>query len=227
MQPYFLPYLGYFQLMAKVDAFVLYDDVAFINRGWINRNRINIQGSAHMLTVPLARASQNRLICDIDISDDTTWRNRTLKSIQQAYSRSSQFSRVFPLVESIIRYPADNLAVYLSHSLIALRDHLGLKTEIIPTSRRYGNATLKGQDRIIDICRIEGADDYINAIGGVELYDRAAFDAHGTKLSFLTPTLRPHSEESSAFLPGLSIIDVLMHNDPLAVTDQLQAGVLA
>lgn len=227
MQPYFLPYLGYFQLMAKVDAFVLYDDVNFINRGWINRNRININGTAHMLTVPLMHASQNRLICDIDLSDDTTWRNRILKSIQQAYARSSQFARVFPLVESIVRHPAQNLAGYLLSSLVALRDHLGLKTEIVATSRCYENANLKAQARIIDICLREQADIYINSIGGTDLYDRAEFKERGVKLSFLQPELRPHSDSNLPFLPGLSIIDVLMHNDPACVADQLHAGGLS
>lgn len=227
MQPYFLPYLGYFQLMAKVDAFVLYDDVNFINRGWINRNQIDINGAAHMLTVPLMHASQNRLICDIDINDDTTWRNRILRSIQQAYARSSQFARVFPLVESIVRHPAQNLADYLLNSLIALRDHLHLKTEIVATSRRYENAALKAQARIINICLLEKAEIYINSIGGIDLYDRAKFKEHGLKLSFLQPELRPHSDSNLPFLAGLSIVDVLMHNDPACIADQLHAGGLS
>jgi hypothetical protein len=227
MQPYFLPYLGYFQLMAKVDAFVLYDDVNFINRGWINRNRININGEAHMLTIPLARASQNRLICDIDLSADTVWRGRILKSIQQAYARSSQFARVFPLVERIVAHPAQNLADYLLHSLTALRDHLGLKTEIVPTSRRYENANLKAQARIMDICLRERADLYINSTGGLDLYDRTQFDEQGLKLSFLVPSLPPHATAHTPFVPGLSIVDVLMHNDPTRVAERLLAGTLS
>jgi hypothetical protein len=224
MQPYFLPYVGYFQLMAKVDTFVLYDDVNFINRGWINRNRININGAAHMVTVPLMQASQNRLICEIDISSDAAWRNRMLKSVQQAYARSSQFARVFPLIESIIQHPVQNLAGYLRHSLVVLRDHLRLKTEIVATSRRYENAELKAQARIIDICQREQADLYINSIGGTELYDREEFSARGLQLAFLQPALRPHSDASLPFLPGLSIVDLLMHNDPDCVSEHLQAG---
>lgn len=226
MQPYFLPYLGYFQLMAKVDKFVLYDDVNFINRGWINRNRININGAAHMVTVPLIHASQNRLICEIDVSVDTVWRNRMLKSIQQAYARSSQFARVFPLVESIIQHPVQNLADYLRHSLVALRDHLGLKTEIVQTSRHYENAHLKAQARIIDICQQERVDLYINSIGGTELYDGNEFEARGLKLAFLQPALHSHADTRSGGLPGLSIVDVLMHNDLDCVAEHLQAGVL-
>ncbi|CAB3778808.1 hypothetical protein LMG28138_00607 [Pararobbsia alpina] len=227
MQPYFFPYLGYFQLMAKVNAFVLYDDVNFINRGWINRNRININGAAHMLTVPLQHASQNQLICDIAMSDDSAWRNRIVKSIQQAYARSSQFQRVFPLVERIVHHPANSLADYLLHGLTCLRDHLGLKTDIVATSRRYGNADLKAQARIVDICLRENANLYINSIGGLELYDRTHFEQQGLKLAFLTPALQPHSDAGAAFIPGLSIIDVLMHNDAASVGEHLQGGTLS
>jgi hypothetical protein len=226
MQPYFLPYLGYFQLMAKVDAFILYDDVNFINRGWINRNRINVNGKAHMLTMPLRKASQNRLICEICISADIDWRGRFLKSIQQAYARAPQFSRVFPLIEYIIQYPGQNLSDFLHHSLVVLRDHLKLKADIIATSRRYGNADLKAQARIIDICKRERASLYINSIGGLELYDHASFEATGLKLAFLNPVLRSHPAANESFIPGLSIVDLLMHNDSVSIDEQLHAGEL-
>lgn len=227
MQPYFLPYLGYFQLMAKADAFVIYDDVHYINRGWINRNRININGAAHMLTVPLLQASQNKLICEISVSDDPAWRRKILRSIQQAYAKAAQFSRVFPLLEDILNHPAGNLADFLRYSLTALRDHLGLKTMLIDSSRCYGNQALKGQSRIIDICLREKASLYINAIGGMELYNHADFEENGLRLSFLHPVLNPYSAGSSPYVPGLSIVDVLMHNDPGAVADHLNAGTLS
>jgi hypothetical protein len=227
MQPYFLPYLGYFQLMAKADAFVLFDDVPYINRGWINRNRININGEAHLFTVPLQQASQNRLICEILVGDDPAWRKKMLKSVQQAYARAPQISRTLPLLESIVNHPASNLADYLRHSLATLRDYMGLSTELIDSSRRYGNRELKAQARIIDICQREKAGNYINAIGGTELYERAAFEAAGMELAFLNPVLRPYDTGKVPFVPGMSIIDVLMHNDPEAVAEHLNAGTLS
>lgn len=135
-----------------------------------------------MLTVPLQHASQNQLICDIALSDDAVWRNKIVKSIQQAYARSSQFKHVFPLVERIVHHPAKNLADYLLHSLTCLRDHLGLTTDIVATSRRYENAELRAQARIVDICLREKADLYINSIGGIELYERALFEQQGLKV---------------------------------------------
>lgn len=227
MQPYFFPYLGYFQLMAEVDTFVIYDDVNFINRGWINRNQINLNGSAHLFTVPLKQASQNRLICDIELADDATWRGKIVKTIRQAYARSPQFERVFPLVEHIVQHSASNLGDYLRHSLTAMRDHLGLATHLVDTSRLYENKELKAQARIIDICRRERADTYINAIGGLELYNRNDFEQHGIRLRFLRPALPRYAQAGKEFLAGLSIIDVLMCNDTATVTDMLKGGTLS
>jgi hypothetical protein len=224
MQPYFFPYIGYFQLMAKVDAFVVYDDVNYINKGWINRNRVNVAGAAHMITVPLQQASQNRLICDIELDAAPAWRDKMLRTIEQSYSRAPQFQQVFPLVERIVRHAAPNLADYLLHSLTALRDHLRLPTEIVATSRKYANAALKGQDRIIDICLQERTRVYVNAIGGMELYTRGDFADKGLELTFLQPALAPYSCGRVAYVPGLSIIDVLMWNDPAAVDQMLHSA---
>lgn len=227
MQPYFLPYLGYFQLMAKADTFVLYDDVSFINKGWINRNRININGTAHMLTVPLQHASQNKLICEISLSEDPVWRGKALKSIQQAYAKAPQYTRVYPLLENIINNPSQNLAEFLRNSLVLLRDHLKLQTRLIESSRHYGNQALKAQTRIIDICRREKASLYINAVGGQDLYCRADFEEMGLRLAFLQPSLSPYQTGNVAFIPGLSIVDVLMHNDEQTVNDLVHAGSLS
>lgn len=227
MQPYFLPYLGYFQLLAAVDAFVIYDDVNFINRGWINRNQFNINGQARMLTVPLQQASQNRLICEIALSPEAGWRTKLLRSVQQAYARAPQFDRAYPLVEQIVMHPGPNLADYLYHSLAALRDYLGLGTRLVRTSRCYGNGGLKAQDRIIDICLREQATRYVNPAGGSELYERRAFSERGVELAFLSPTLRPYETGAMSYLPGLSIVDVLMHNSPQAMADHLHAGTLS
>ena len=227
MQPYFFPYLGYFQLMAAVDAFVIFDDVNFINRGWINRNRINLNGAAHLVTIPLQQASQNRLICEIAVSADGVWRTRLLRTIHQAYARASQFRRVFPLIESIVTHPSQNLAEYLRHSLVTLRDHLGLETAIVDTSRQYDNAQFKGETRIIDICRREQATRYVNAIGGMSLYDRDTFHASGIELSFLASQIEPYPQPHPGFLAGLSLIDVLMNTSAAQAAALVRAGSLA
>ncbi|WP_413458132.1 WbqC family protein [Herbaspirillum huttiense] len=227
MQPYFLPYIGYFQLMEKVDAFVVFDDVSFINKGWINRNRICINGAAHLFTIPLLNASQNRRICDIAISPDMSWRKKLLKTFHQAYLKAPQFERVFPLVEEILLFPSDQLSAFLLNSIEQIHKRLELRTELIPSSRCYGNAEIKGQERIIDICRQEDAHVYINPPGGKELYDENAFAAAELELKFLTPVLDPYPQGGSPFLAGLSIIDVLMNNDPSAISRHLSHGAVS
>lgn len=212
MQPYFLPYIGYFQLMAAVDRFVVFDDVNYINRGWINRNRLLLNGEAHTFTVPLHGASQNKLICDIELADDDGWRDKLLRTIRQAYAKAPCRAQVFPLMECIICHPAHRLDEFLLHSLREIAGYLDLATEIVGSSRSYGNAQLHGQERILDICKQEGAARYINAIGGEALYDREYFREQCIELKFLRSRPLSYAQGKGEFVPWLSILDVLMFN---------------
>lgn len=217
MQPYFLPYIGYFQLMAAADKFVVFDDVNFINRGWINRNRLLLNGVTHTFTIPLRSASQNRLICDIELADESGWRGKLLRTIRQAYGRAPCYPQVSTLLEKVISYPSIRLDEFLLNSLHEVVNYLSLKVEIVSTSRSYKNTHLKGQDRILDICRQEGADIYINPIGGVDLYDRAGFSNQDLSLYFLRPRPISYSQGKGDHVAWLSIMDVLMFNEPTEV----------
>jgi hypothetical protein len=217
MQPYFLPYIGYFQLLAAVDKFVVFDDVNFINRGWINRNRLLLNGAAHMFTVPLRGASQNKLICEIELDDEQGWRKKMLRTIQQAYGKAPYYAKVSVLLEGLINYPSIRLDEFLLNSLREVVRYLSLEVDIVSTSRIYKNANLKGQERIFDICRQELADIYINPIGGMELYDRASFSQQELSLYFLRSRPVSYSQGKSGLVAGLSIMDVLMFNEPAAV----------
>lgn len=221
MQPYLLPYLGYFQLMQATDRFVFYDDVAFINRGWINRNQLLAGGQARLFTMPLQQASQNRLICEIDIDDSQPWRKKLLQNISQNYRRAPFFEEVFPLAESLLTFPETNLSAFLLNSFRVLLPALGLRTELVASSRSYNNQHLRAQARILDICLQEGATAYTNAIGGKALYEPAAFAGHGIKLTFIRPNLRPYRQSGADFVAGLSILDVLMFNSPQERTSLL------
>lgn len=223
MQPYFLPYLGYFQLMAAVDKFVVYDDVQFIKGGWINRNRILLDGRAHFITVPLLGASPNRRINEIELAPRSRWREKILKTTGLAYRSAPQYEKVLPLLRAIIEFPAERLADYLFLSLVRLKDYLNLATELIASSNRYGNEVLKGRERVLDICRQEKAGLYINAPGGRELYDASAFSERGVDLRFLESTPIEYRQGTSEFCPSLSIVDVLMFNSPAEVKSLLSA----
>ena len=221
MQPYLLPYLGYFQLMSAVDCFVLFDDVHYIQRGWINRNRILLRGEPYRFTLPLRGASQNKLICEIERVDDPQWVQQFLRTLHQAYGRAPYYASVAPLIERVLAHPALHLDEYLRQSLQVLQGHLGLRCELVVSSSCYGNAHLKGQARILDICRQESAKVYVNAIGGQSLYDAAAFAAGGMTLQFLHSLPVSYEQGAGVHVPWLSIVDVLMFNSPAEVRDLL------
>ena len=212
MQPYLLPYIGYFQLMAAVDKFVIYDDVQFIKGGWINRNRILLGGREHLFTAPLLGASPNRFISELELVTKTDWRRKLLRTIEQAYQSAPHFPEVLPLLNDIITCPERQLNGYLVHSLEKLRICLEIPTKLVATSVAYRNQDLKGQERILDICRREEASIYVNAIGGRELYDSEAFRAEGIALRFLESEPFEYDQGTTRFHPSLSIVDVLMFN---------------
>lgn len=214
MQPYFLPYIGYMQLMDAVDTFILYDDVSFINRGWINRNRVLINGQEHLFTIPLKDASQNKRINEVHLADDPKWRSKLLKTIEQGYRKAPCYQQVMPITEKIINFSTDSIADLVYFSLIELNQYLGITTRLVSSSSIYSNADLKAQERILDICRQENATRYINPIGGVELYDKPTFEEGGIKLNFIKAKPVQYSQFGrSDFVPWLSILDVLMFND--------------
>ncbi|MEC5217582.1 hypothetical protein RCH09_002540 [Actimicrobium sp. GrIS 1.19] len=222
MQPYFLPYIGYFALMAASDRFVLFDDVNFINRGWINRNRILMDGHDHLFTVPLQGASQHLPINAIAVCDDTPWRKKLLRTIEQAYRPAPFFAQTFALLNEIIHTPETNLSRYVGASLTLLHDFLGLRCTIIPSSTVYANADLKAQDRILDICRQEQATQYLNLPGGQALYQPAAFAGQGVQLDFVASPTGTYVQFGAPFVPHLSIIDVLMFNGRAATAAMLE-----
>lgn len=221
MQPYLFPYIGYFQLMRAVDKFVVLDDVAFIRRGWINRNRVLINRRAHTFTIPLERVSQNKLIAELDIAQQGNWREKLLKTLTLAYKRAPFFETVYPLIERTILYSGRLLADYIGNSLFELHRYLELETELVRTSRTYNNRNLKGEDRILDICRRENGNEYINSIGGTALYSGDRFAGAGIALRFLKPGTIRYRQFGAEFVPSLSIIDVLMFNGPRRTAEYL------
>lgn len=212
MQPYFFPYIGYWQLIHAVDRFVIYDDVKYIKGGWINRNRLLINGEPTYITVPLYQSSSYKRICDISLQSSPVWRDKLVKMVETTYRKAPCFAEVFSVVESVIRHDADNLSDYLVHQLQTLSACMGIDTEFVVTSRCYKNNDLSGQERILDICKREGANTYINPQGGQALYERDAFTQNGLDLKFLIPSAIEYKQFGFLHVPWLSIIDVMMFN---------------
>ncbi len=213
MQPYFLPYIGYFQLIDSVDLFVVYDDVNYIKKGWINRNNIQVGHEPHLFSLPLQSVSQNKYINETQLDANPVWKSNLLKTIQQSYRKAPFFDAVFPLLESIVVYEEQNLARYCAHSLQEISSYLQLGTRFVTSSEIAKNHSLKGQEKILELCKKLHATEYINAIGGMALYDRNAFSDAGITLHFLKTNPINYRQFKAEFIPWLSIIDVMMFND--------------
>lgn len=223
MQPYFFPYIGYWQMIQAVDRFVIYDDVNYIKGGWINRNRLLINGEPSYITVPLHQSSPYKRICDTALHHSAVWRYKMIKSVENTYRKALYFEEVFPIVDKLILYETEKLSNYLAYQLQTLSAFMGIDTEFVMTSRCYENNELSGQERVLDICKREGADIYINAQSGQTLYDTETFRSFGINLRFLIMRPLPYKQRAAEFVPYLSIIDALMEVGPTEIKHHLHA----
>ena len=209
MQPYLFPYLNYWRLMQAADVFVMLDDVAYRKKGFINRNQILLDDRAHRFTLPLHKASQNRLINQHRVATDAS---RLLRTLEHAYRRAPQFETIFPLIASILQSGHTQLADLLEHSLQRLAQVLQINTRLIRASDLAQATNLRGQDRLISLTRWLSGSHYLNAAGGRALYDADAFAAQGLQLAFIAGDPVRYRQFGAGFVPDLSIIDVLMFN---------------
>lgn len=219
MQPYFMPYIGYWQLMAAVDTYVIYDDVNYIKKGWINRNNILVNKDKQMFTIALNGASQNKLINEITIADDFT---KLRKTIHMAYHKAPYYNDVMALLEKIFSYQSNNLADFIANSIKLVSQYIDIQTKIIMSSDIEKDNSLKGQDKILEICKLLNADTYYNAIGGQELYDKSIFENENINLYFVQSNITQYPQYGEEFISGLSIIDVLMFNSNEEINNMLK-----
>lgn len=212
MQPYFFPYIGYWQLINSVDKYIIYDDVNFIKGGWINRNRILFNGDSKLINVQMYKSSANKLINEIEVMGNFSYNKKLLKTIECCYKKAPYFNHVFPLIENIINYEETNLACYLINSIKYICSYLMIDTELIISSDMRKNNNLKGEEKVIEICNVLGAKEYYNAIGGKELYSYKRFSQNEIILKFLQTKDIKYPQFENEFIPNLSIIDVMMFN---------------
>ncbi len=214
MQPYFYPYLGYWQLMNAVDEYIIYDDVNFIKGGWIHRNRIKINGEPQYFSLTIRKASQNKKINELELNMDENAKKNLLNKVRSAYGKAPYFKEAFEVFERTILYEETNLASFLAYCNREVAKYLGITTPIYTCTELQLDNSLKFQDRILDICSSRGDTGYINAIGGKELYSHAPFDEIGCPISFLrmNDDIVYPQQGSGEFLPGLSILDIMMNN---------------
>ncbi|WP_316569210.1 WbqC family protein [Neobacillus sp. YIM B06451] len=213
MQPYLFPYIGYWQLINVVDKFVIFDDVNFIKGGWINRNNILVNKQPKQIHLKLSKVSQNKRINEVELLQNNESNiDKLLKTIETSYKKAPFFNEVFPLVEKILKYDEKSVALFLAYSIKEVCDYLKVETSLILSSEVKKSNVLRGQDKIIDICKRLGAQQYINAIGGMELYTSNFFDSKGIQLRFLKTEEIIYTQFNHDFVGNLSIIDVMMFN---------------
>jgi hypothetical protein len=222
MQPYFVPYIGYWQLMNAVDKYVVYDDVNFIKGGWINRNRILVNGASKYFNLPMLGASPFKLINQIGVNNDERIVDKNLRMIEGAYKKAPYYKEIYPLIVSILKSGKTNVAEFIANSFYVICDYLDIKTEIIISSNLKKDNTLRAQDKVLAICQELGATEYYNAVGGQELYSFSDFKQKGIKLNFLKTNDIEYKQFGNDFQKSLSIIDVLMFNSKEEVKNMLK-----
>lgn len=213
MQPYIFPYIGYFQLINAVDKFIFLDDVNYINKGWINRNNVLVNGKANMFTIPLKDTSQNKLINEINIAADGKWEGKFLKTLEMNYKKAPSFRIAFPVIEEIVNSKIQNISAFNHYAVLKISSFLGIETEIVPSSSIYQNQHLKAQERIIDICLNEKATVYVNPIGGVDIYNPEDFKKQNLGFHFIKSGDIRYHQFKNEFVPWLSVIDLMMFNN--------------
>lgn len=223
MQPYFLPYIGYFQLISAVDVFIVYDNIKYTKKGWINRNRMLKNEKDTIFSLPLKKDSDALNVVQRCLSIDFN-RGKLLKSWHDAYERAPYFAQTFPVLERIVYEKENNLFDFIHNAILQICEHLELRTEIRISSEIAIDHTLKSEDKVLALCDAVGADTYINPAGGSELYSKATFQQHGINLNFISPNEFIYRQWGHDFIPWLSIVDVLMFNAVPDVQQKINSG---
>ena len=216
MQPYFFPYLGYFNLISACDAFISLDNVQYIYKGYVNRNRILQANGIYTFTVPLTATSRELWINQRTVAQEfECFKYKFLKQLTAGYSRAPFFEEILELIEEILNSGEKNLARLCEATLIKVLDHLGLSRKFYIASQLLGHETsqqLSGKDKIIRLVQSIRGTHYLNPLGGIGLYQEKDFKKKGLKISFVKPILPPYQQGNKKFNNRLSIIDVLMFN---------------
>lgn len=233
MQPYFMPYLGYFQAIAAVDKYIIYENLTFIKDAWMNRNRlIQKNGTILQINVPLLHKSSNTLISDIKIDNSQKWSDKILKMLVLNYKGAKYFDEIYNLIQEIFSIKYETLHELNSNCVVKIAKYLDIQTEIVFNNENYIEfeeklnhfddyslfpeleltKPIKKVARVLEMCKMEGSNFFVNAIGGQELYSKDEFKKYGIDLYFIKMDDIKYKQFSDEFVPYLSIIDVLMHN---------------
>jgi len=202
-------------MVQAVDDFVFYDDVMFIKKGWINRNRILMQGKEFLFTIPLEKQSQNKTIRESTVAWGPDFPGKFLTQLESAYKKAPQFDRVMPMIRQLLSHQPISMADLAGKSIEGVWQYLGLEKRFHYSSQLPNNQEAGRAERLIHLTKSLGDSKYINALNGQELYEKDFFAKHHVDLKFIKPGLEPYKQgKTDEFIAGLSMIDVLMWNQP-------------
>ena len=222
MQPYFMPYIGYFQLINSVDKFIIYDNIQYTKKGWINRNRILINKKDQLISIPIKKDSDYLNVVERELSK--SWgkdKSKMLNVIKTSYMKAPYFEDSYNLISKCLNNPEVNLFRFIYDSIILINEYLEIKTQIVISSTIDVDHTLKSQDKVLSLCKSQNANVYINSIGGTELYDKETFKQNEIELNFIKSNPIQYKQFNNEFVSWLSIIDVLMFNSKEQIKEYL------
>jgi hypothetical protein len=212
-QPNFLPWLGFFDKLARADVFVVLDDVQFPKKGgtWMNRVQLLVNGEASWLTVPVDRSYHgNRLVLEMRTDESRPWREKAVKTIESAYGGSPHFGEVQPRIHELLANPTDRLAEHNEHSLRALASDVGLDTDKLVRSSTL-TATSAATDRLVELVRAVGGDAYLSGGGAGGYQEEEKFGEAGIELVMQDFQHLTYPQPTDSPVHGLSIVDALMN----------------
>jgi hypothetical protein len=213
MQPYFFPYLGYFQLIKAVNVFVVLNRVQYTKRGWINRNYLlDDHQRPKRFTLSIQKGGQKEAIQARKIVPGPKNKDKILNALRQAYRKAPQYDQVMPGLAEAIGREEIRLDRYLFSCIQFVCRYLGLSTRIVLESDVAYPAVEGRANRLIALSSFFQAGEYVNPMGGKGLYSPEEFEEQGLRLTFLQSKPVGYAQFSSPFVPNLSIIDVLMFN---------------
>lgn len=216
MQPYYVPYIGYWELIARSDVFVLYDDAQYKKGGWINRNRIIYNGELKYLTIPINNASPHKRIFDLEPSVNfNEYMEGVRNKLENYYGYSAHFEQLVDFInETHVESEFWNLGKFLDANIRNTCSKFEIKTRIFRSSEIQYNRSGDAQTKVISICNAVGATKYINPLGGKTLYSEQKFIENGVALNFTESNLARR-------LGNASIIDLVARHGVDVISEQI------
>lgn len=224
MQPYFLPYLGYYALIKNTDKWIVSDEFQYIRHGWIARNRI-LKPSVgwQYIIVPLEKHSFDTLIKEVKIKNSENWKVKIINQLEHYKKKAPFYSEVIAFLKNAFLFDTDSISSLNVHLLNETCNYIGIpfNYEIHSEMKINIDPVYEPDDWSLNISKAIGATCYVNPPGGIKFYNKDKYDKAKIRLNFLKINLTDYNQCRSVFEPGLSIIDAMMFNSPESINEML------